>query len=213
MNDTALHELVHHISKRHNIPLERRQTSTCTLPDLPSGCSLLVDSFTPPALQIGVSDSDLSNLNDQYSRICTSDCAGALATYYRCYEEDTGEYIGNFIEKYLCGQESGDYCPVRLARSFNTPSNAVAYRSIIGSCTLNSNGLTCTDTDDCIDGLQNFTSAAGCCMEPVFGSGVSSCSGVSVPDACTGVSSATGIIATPIVGVSLMILALAGVFL
>ncbi|XP_019849096.1 PREDICTED: uncharacterized protein LOC109580426 [Amphimedon queenslandica] len=221
MNDTALLQLLHHINKRQNIhvPVLERRQATCTKPDLPSSCSLPIDSFGPPALQIGVSESYLSSLKDQLSRICTSDCAGALGEYYRClYSGDTGEYAGNLIEKYLCGQESGEYCPVRLIRSFNTTSNANAYGSIINDCTLTSNGLTCTDTDDCIDGLKNFTSVAGCCMEPVFGSGVRSCSGVSVPDACTGLSSttessATGIIATPIVAVSLMILALAGVFL
>ena len=192
MNDTALLELVHHTSKRHNIPLERRQTSTCTLPDLPSGCDPLYFIFSVPEVK-RVNESQLSNFNDQYSRMCTSDCAGALAMYYRCSEEDTGEYLANYIEKYLCGQESGDYCPVRLIRSLNTTSNAVAYNNMMDDCPIpfSSTGLTCSNTN-CINGLKNFTSIAGCCTEPFLGSGVSSCSGVSVPDACTGVSSATG---------------------
>ena len=217
MSDTALLQLIHHISKRHNIPLEPKQTSTCTLSDLPSGCSESEEfSFSAPAVLIGVSESHLSSLNDKYSRMCTSDCAGAIATYYRClYSGDIGEYLGNFIEKYYCGQESGDYCLARLIRSLNTTSNAVSYDNMLRSCSISfsSGGLTSCSSTSCTSALKNFTSIAGCCTEPFLGSGVSSCSGVSVPDACTGVSSATGIIATPIVGVSLMILALAGVFL
>ena len=211
MNDTALLELVHHISKRHNIPLEPKQTSTCTEPELPSGCSSEFFLSIPAPLP-GVNESYLSSLNDEYSRMCTSDCAGAIAKYYRCSEEDTGEYLANYIQKYICGQESGDYCPVKIIRSLNTRSNAVAYNNMFSYCSISysSGGLTSCSSTSCINALRTFSSAAGCCTEPFLGSGVRSCS---VPDACTGVSSATGIIATPIVGVSLMILALAGVFL
>ena len=217
MNDTALHELIHHISKRHNIPLEPKQTSTCTLPDLPSGCSVSEFTFSPPSTSSGISDSYLSSLNDQFSSICTSDCAGAIGEYYRCLYsgQDRGEYLANYIQKYICGQESGDYCPVRIIRSFRTISNAIAFSNMYGYCSISfgSTGLRSCSSTSCTSALRTFSSAAGCCTEPFLGSGVRSCSGVSVPDACTGVSSATGIIATPIVGVSLMILALAGVFL
>ena len=217
-NDTALLRLFHHISKRHDIPLERRETCTLSSDCTPSNF-LFGRYATSPVL----SNSDLRSLNDEYSRLCTSGCARNISEFYRCLysEHETKEYIDDFVKKYFCGQESGDYCPVRILRSFNTTSNAIAYSNIITyDCTTSSISArltSCTDTD-CIDGLRNFTSAAGCCMEPLFGSGVRSCSGVTVPDACTGVSSttessATGIIATPIVGVSLMILALAGVFL
>ena len=226
MNDTALLELVHHISKRHNIPLEPKQTSTCTLPDLPSGCSLSEFASSPPSTSSVTSDSYLSSLNSQYSRICTSDCAGAIGEYYRClYSGDRAEYFANYIQKYICGQESGDYCPVRIIRSFRTSSNVFAFSNTVRYCSISfgSTGLTSCSSTSCTSALRTFSSAAGCCTEPFLGSGVRSCSGVSVPDACTGVSSATGssttessatgIIATPIVGVSLMILALAGVFL
>uniref|UniRef100_A0A1X7SU16 Uncharacterized protein n=1 Tax=Amphimedon queenslandica TaxID=400682 RepID=A0A1X7SU16_AMPQE len=211
MNDTALLQLLPHINKRHNIPLERRETCT-----LSSDCTPSNFLFGRYSISSVLSNSDLRSLNDEYSRLCTSGCAGAISEYLRCLysEHETGEYIDDFVKKYLCGQEREDYCPVRILRSFNTTSNAIAYYSIINYCTTSSISarlISCTDTDDCIDGLRNFTSAAGCCMEPLFGSGVRSCSEVSVPDACNG--SATGIIATPIVAISLMIFALAGVFL
>ena len=215
MNDTALLELVHHISKRHNIPLEPKQASTCT-PTLPSGCSLAEFAFTIPTGISLLTNSYFRRLSEQYSKICTRDCVGAIITYYRCInsEQEAG-YLINFIDKFLCGQESGEYCPVRIIRSLKTLSNGLAFGNMLTYCSisLNSTGLTSCSSTRCTSALRTFSSIAGCCTEPFLGSGVRSCSGVSVPDACTGVSSATGIIATPIVGVSLMILALAGVFL
>uniref|UniRef100_A0A1X7VH19 Uncharacterized protein n=1 Tax=Amphimedon queenslandica TaxID=400682 RepID=A0A1X7VH19_AMPQE len=230
MNDTALLQLLHHINKRHNIPLEPKQTSSCTMPDLPSGCSESEFVFSVPSASSIHSDSYLSSLNSQYSRICTSDCAGAIGEYYRClYSGDRGEYLANDYEKFFCGQESGDYCLVRILRSFRTTSNIAAYRNMITYCSISfsNTGLTSCNSTNCTSALRTFSSTAGCCTEPFLGSGVRSC-GVSVPDACTGLSSAipsstipsnttesstTGIIATPIVAVSLMILALAGAFL
>ncbi|XP_019849103.1 PREDICTED: uncharacterized protein LOC109580427 isoform X3 [Amphimedon queenslandica] len=215
MNDTALLQLLHHINKRHNIPLEPKQTSSCTMPDLPSGCSESEFVFSVPSASSIHSDSYLSSLNSQYSRICTSDCAGAIGEYYRClYSGDAGEYFANYIQKYICGQQGGDYCPVRVIRSFRTTSNVLAFSNMYRHCSISSTtGISSCSCTSCTSALRTFSSTAGCCTEPFLGSGVSSCSGVSVSDACTGVSSATGIIATPIVAVSLMILALAGVFL
>ena len=48
----------------------------------------------------------------------------------------------------------------------------------------------------------------GCCTEPYLGSGVRSCRGVSVDEACAGVSSATGLVAP----VFVMLFALVGFF-
>ena len=225
MNDTTLLQLFHHINKRHNIRLETKEISTCTCnceePVLPSGCDQSeIISITESAGQC--CESYLSSLNNNYSRICTSDCAGAIVKYYHCLAADVDseddddakesyEYIANYVEKYVCGKESGDYCPVKLIRSFSVQSNVEAYNMLRHVC-LSSNTCNSTSSTSCTSALRTFSSAAGCCTEPLFGSGVSSC-GVSIPDACAGLSSATGIIATPIVGVSLMILALAGVFL
>uniref|UniRef100_A0A1X7VFK1 Uncharacterized protein n=1 Tax=Amphimedon queenslandica TaxID=400682 RepID=A0A1X7VFK1_AMPQE len=179
MNDTALLQLFHHINKRHNIPLEPKQTSSCTLPDLPSGCSLSEFAVSSPFTSSGASDSYLSSLNSQYSRICTSDCAGAIGEYYRClYPGDRGEYWANYIQKYICGQESGDYCVARLLRSFRTTSNAAAFISISSYCSISpTTGLSSCSRTSCTSALRTFSSAAGCCMEPFLGSGVRSCSG------------------------------------
>ena len=76
--------------------------------------------------------------------------------------------------------------------------------------------ITCSSStsSECTDVLSTVSSYMGCCAEPLFGPGVRSCSGVSVPQACTGVSSTTGIMATaPIVAASLMVFALVGVLL
>ena len=223
MNDTALLELVHHISKRDDIPLERRQS--CAFTNFPFNCTTSKFSISRPYTSLPRNDPYLSSLNSQYSTICTTECVRGVLNYYRCiYSGDTFDRYATLIQQYLCGQQDGqgDYCPVKILRSFNTEANRVAYNNIYRYCdasyiTATNRFTSCNSTinnrADCIAALNSFTSAAGCCMEPLFGSGVRNCSGVSVPDACTGVSSATGIIATPIVGVSLMILALAGVFL
>ena len=156
MNDTALLQLFHHISKRHNIPLEPKQTSTCTEPDLPSGCSLTEFSFSPPSASSGITDSYLSSLNDEFSSICTSDCAGAIGEYYRClYSGDRGEYFADYIQKYICGQESGDYCPVRLIRSFRTTSNAIAFTSMYSYCSISSTtGLSSCSSASCTSAVS-----------------------------------------------------------
>ena len=222
-NDTALLQLLHHISKRHDISLEHRQN--CAFTNLPFNCT--TSKFNLYRLYTSSSHNDLylSSLNSQYSTICTTECVRGVLNYYRCmYSGDTIDRYATLFQQYLCGQQdgNGDYCPVKILRSFNTEANRVAFNNIYRYCDVSS--ITATDgftscsksytntRTDCIAALNNFRDAAGCCMEPLFGSGVSSC-GVSVPAACTGVSSAPGIIATPIVGVSLMILALAGVFL
>ena len=224
MNDTALLQLLHHISKRHDISLERRQN--CAYTNLPFNCTTSKFYLYTPSTLSSRNDLYLSSLNSQYSTICTTECVRSVLNYYRCiYSGDRIDRYAILFQQYLCGQQdgSGDYCPVKILRSFNTAANRVAFNNIYRYCDVSS--ITATNRftlcssyytynrEDCIAALNNFTSAAGCCMEPLFGSGVRSCNGVSVPDACTGVSSAPGIIATPIVGVSLMILALAGVFL
>ena len=200
-------QLLHHLSQRHDIPLELKETRNCTLP---SGCSISDFSYTTPHT---ISDSYLTTLNSRYLRLCTSDCAGAIGEYYRCLDSgDTGEYWANYYEKFYCGKQSGDYCPAKLIRSLKKEQNEDAYDNIRYYCSIPTTGSASCKRSECTDALKTFSSAIGCCMEPLYGSGVRSC-GVSIPDACAGVSSATGIIATPIVAVSLMILALAGVFL
>ena len=198
--------------------LETRQT--CSTDDFPSGCTL-------PSKK-RKRQSTNSELNQLYSRICTKPCVDAITEYYRClYSEQEQEYIEyqvNYIQKYRCGQHSnGDYCEVQI---LNVTTN---YTQVFLSCPRSSvtglanTAISCSSGTpaECTNALSTFSSYMGCCTEPLLGPGVRSCSGVSVPEACTGVSasstgesSATGITATaPIVAVSLMVFALVGVLL
>ena len=195
--------------------LETRQT--CSTDDFPSGCTLPSDKRKR--------QSTTSELNQQWSRICTKACVDAITEYYRCYyseddEQELLEYQVNYIQKYRCGQHSnGDYCPVRF---INVTAN---YTQVFLSCPRSSvinTAISCSSSTPagCTNALSTFSSYMGCCTEPFLGSDVRSCSGASIPEACAGVSgatgesSATGITATaPIVAVSLMVFALVGVLL
>ena len=212
--------------------LETRRV--CITTDFPTGCTLFDFYYEHPRTSGSHTDSQLTSFNQQFSRLCTKACVSAVTEYYRClYSGDQQreylEYQVNYIQKYVCGQHSnGDYCPVRLQRGYTgstttstDKSNARAFNDIIGSCSwspgIYSTAITCSSrtSSRCTDAIPKVSSYMGCCTEPLFGSGVRSCSGVSdVPAACTGVSSATGIMATaPIVAVSLMVFALVGVLL
>ena len=198
---------------------------TCSTNDFSSGCTLSNFSFSSPLTGGSSTDSQLDSLNQHYSSICTKSCVSAITKYYRCYYSgDQQEYLINLIQKYICGQHSnGDYCPVRLLRGYIGSSttttdrdNALALANIPSSCSgsFGTTGITCSGSSTCTNAISTFSQYAGCCTEPFLGPGVRSCSGISVPQACTGVSSATGIMATaPIVAVSLMVFALVGVLL
>ena len=199
--------------------LETRQT--CSTNDFPSGCTLPSNKRKRQSTN--------SELNQHYSRICTKPCVDAITEFYRCYyseddEQELLEYWVNYNQKYRCGQHSnGDYCQVRI---LNVTTN---YTQVFSSCPRSSvtglvnKAISCSSGTpaECTNALSTFSSYMGCCTEPLLGPGVRSCSGVSVPEACTGVSasstvesSATGIMATaPIVAVSLMVFALVGVLL
>ena len=200
--------------------LETRQT--CSTNDFPSGCTL--SDFSLPSLSTSgrYTDSQLNSLNQQYSRICTKACVDAVTEFYRCYydqQQEFLEYQVNLAQKYICGQHNGKYCPVQNANI--TVAVLSAYRQVQSFCTTSSANpyaITCSSStmSNCTNAISTVSSYMGCCAEPFFGSGVRSCSGVSVPEACTATveSSATGIKATaPIVAVSLMVFALVGVLL
>ena len=212
--------------------LETRQV--CLTTDFPSGCTASDFGYSRPLTTGSYTDSQLTSFNQKFSRLCTKACVSAVTEYYRCYYssqlsgnqlQELLDYRVNYIQKYVCGQHSnGDYCPVRLQRGYigsTTTStdrrNARAFETLRSSSCRVLPGITgnvCSSSasSTCTDAISTFSGYMGCCTEPLLGQGVRSCSGVS--EACTGVSSATGIMATaPIVAVSLMVFALVGVLL
>ena len=211
--------------------LETRQV--CLTTDFPTGCTLSDFIFSRLSTSGSYTDSQLTSFNQKFSRLCTKACVSAVTEYYRCdyssrYSgnqlQELLEYRVNYIQKYVCGQHSnGDYCPVRLQRGYTGStttstdrSNARALVTLRSSCRLSfgttGNACSSSASSTCTNAISTFSRYAGCCTEPFLGQGVRSCS--DVPAACTGVSSATGIMATaPIVAVSLMVFALVGVLL
>ena len=208
--------------------LETRRV--CLRTDFPSGCTPSDFEISNPQDSGSYTDSQLTSFNQKFSRLCTKACVSAVTEYYRCLYsgrdqlQESLEYTLNYFQRYVCGQHSnGDYCPVRLQRGYTGStttstdrSNARALVTLRSSCRLSfgttGNACSSSASSTCTNAISTFSRYAGCCTEPFLGQGVRSCS--DVPAACTGVSSATGIMATaPIVAVSLMVFALVGVLL
>ena len=193
----AVTDWLHKVHKRHsshlgvrqsNIScdgqLEMNRTSNCDLTELSGGVSDLPDS--------SLTDAQLTTLNNAYSQLCVSACIDLFITYYNCISENDNQrnYYTTYIRHGLCGQESGDYCVVRFIKQYRGNSS---YQTPFNSCSLSDSraGISCSSASStCLANVHTFSDRMGCCTEPYLGSGVNSCSGVSV-DPCTGVSSAT----------------------
>ena len=181
-----------------------------------SSCLSQLDDSTPPycnytVLSTGLdlsaaptstlSDQELAALNDEYSKICIPDCIDPIEEYYNClaYPNDFRNYLITALRHGVCGQESGDYCEVRYLRQYDGDYNS--FDQLINTCTFAStsssgSGIDCSGASStCLNYVNTFSNRMGCCTQPYLGSGVTSCSGVSVDEPCTGVSSATGLVA------------------
>ena len=210
----AVTDWLHKISKRHSSQLEVRQDTTACVnqlqSNLPSYCNLTALSGGLSNLPTSsFTDAQLTTLNNAYSRLCVPACIDPIDTYYNCIatNDDTlRNFLVTLIRQGVCGQESGDYCEVRYLRQYR--GNYSSLNRLINTCTFTSGGISsCSSASStCLSYVNTFSDRMGCCTEPYLGSGVNSCSGVSVEDACTGVSSATGLVAP----VFVMILSLVG---
>ena len=175
-------------------------------------------------LSRGISDLNASSLNDAqlaalnraYSQICVPACIDPIETYYNCIQINDSErsYLIYLYRKGYCGQESGDYCEVRYIRQYNGNIDGAA-ADILCSCPFSLSGISCSGASStCLSHVGTFSSRMSCCTEPYLGSGVRSCSGVSVDAACTGiVTSTTGVVSSAAVlaaPVFMMIFALIG---
>ena len=209
----AVTDSLHKISKRHTRNTElvaRQDDSACShLLQLPSYCNLTM-------LSGGISDLNASSLNDAqlaalnraYSQLCVPACIDPIETYYNCVQttDSLRNYLITLIRKGVCGQESGDYCEVRYIRQYNGNINGAA--DLTRSCTFSSSGISCSGASStCLSHVGTFSSRMGCCTEPYLGSGVRSCSGISVDAACTGLVSSAAVLAAP---VFMMVFALIG---
>ena len=212
----AVTDWLHKISKRHSShhlalgvrqndnacynQLQSNYPSYCNFTELSGGLSDLPAS--------SLSDGQLTALNNAYSQWCVSACIDPIDTYYNCIATNNDtlrNYLVTLIRHGVCGQESGDYCEVRYIREYEGDDSS--FQRLIDTCTFNPGGISCSSASStCLDSVNTFSERMGCCTEPYLGSGVTSCSGVSVDEPCTGVSSATGLVAP----VFVMILSLVG---
>ena len=211
----AVTDWLHKISKRHTRDTElvaRQDNSACLRQlqsSLPSYCNLTMLSGGISELNASfLNDAHLATLNRAYSQICVPACIDPIETYYNCIQitDDLKNYVITLIRKGVCGQESGDYCEVRYIRQYNGNINGAA--DLTRSCTFSSSGISCSGASStCLSHVGTFSSRMGCCTEPYLGSGVRSCSGISVDAACIGLVSSAAVLAAP---VFMMIFALIG---
>ena len=159
--------------------------SFCNFTELSGGLSTLPAS--------SLSDQQLDALNTAYSRICVPACLDPFEEYYNCLAlpTDYKNYLITALRQGVCGQESGDYCEVRYIRQYDGDYDDL--QQLTNACTFTSGGISCSGASStCLEHVNTFSNRMGCCTQPYLGSGVTSCSGVSVDEAC---SSATGLVA------------------
>ena len=199
----------------------RQDVSYCStmLNNLPSRCNLskLFGRISNLSVHDVLTDAQLDALNSTYSRICVPECLDPIEKFYRCIIKSnyTYDFRVKLLRKGVCGQESGEYCTVRYNRKYNGNNNDLS-QLLIRTCDITDSGISSCNSntpndDTCLHYVKTFSKKMGCCAEPYLGPGVrlsSSCSNVSVDEACTGVSSATGLVAP----VFLMLFALVGFF-
>ena len=192
----AVTDWVHKISKRHSSQLRVRQSNiSCDARhfemSLPSSCNLtaLSGGLSDLPASSSLTDAQLTALNNAYSQFCVSACIDPYVNYYNncvAVNDNHRKYLATYLRHGFCGQQSGDYCPVRYRRQYQGNSSQTPF----DSCLIIYSGISCSSASStCLSDLNTFSDRMGCCTEPFFGSGVNSCSGVSVDEPCTGVSS------------------------
>ena len=211
-------------AKRHNAKLEVRQDDSACERQLqrsaPSFCNVTYFQSLAPILSENLTDAQIAYLSRYYSQVCVPACIDPIEAFYNCIP-DTSRAEKNFyttlIRKGTCGQTGGDYCAVRYARQYkgDTSTNFIKIYELCDYST--TSGISCNGASStCLSHVRTFSSRMGCCTEPYLGSGVRSCSGISVDAACTGVVpsptqvvSSAAVLAAP---VFMLIFALIGFF-
>uniref|UniRef100_A0A1X7V0Z8 Uncharacterized protein n=1 Tax=Amphimedon queenslandica TaxID=400682 RepID=A0A1X7V0Z8_AMPQE len=154
---------------------------------LPQSCNISALLDLDPTSDL--SDAQLAEINQAYSRHCISSCIDPFITFYRCLStannvpSATINFQTEFLQNGICGQESGDYCPVLIARQNRTNSAAFDQTD---ACNFGNAGIVCSSTTSarCLNSLTRVASLIGCCARPYIGSGIDSCSGVNADPSC-----------------------------
>ena len=175
--------------------------------NFPRNCNLtlLFDPFPDVS-----SNAEQARLNAAYASSCIPACTDPLAKYYHCIFSSTpaiAERLTNLLQNGICGQENGEYCPVKYAR-LNISDDT------LNSCNSDFSGIICNTTTptSCLDGLATIVPQLGCCASPYFGTGLSTCRGITADPPCgTSTSPASGVY--PFAAISMMVFAIFGLFL
>uniref|UniRef100_A0A1X7UQW8 Uncharacterized protein n=1 Tax=Amphimedon queenslandica TaxID=400682 RepID=A0A1X7UQW8_AMPQE len=174
--------------KSYNKQVVTRQSSSACLNLLDSNL-LSFCNFTELSgglSSLALSDQQLDALNTAYSRICVPACLDPIEEYYNCLALpfDYKDYLITLLRRGVCGQESGDFCEVRYIRQYD--GDYSNFDRLTSACTFRTGGIYCSGASStCLNYVSTFSSRMGCCTQPYLGSGVTSCSGVSVSDACS----------------------------
>ena len=176
-------------SKEHSTRQDNgaNQCLTAFNNSLPQSCNLSALFNLDPTSDL--SDAQLAEINRAYSRHCISSCLDPFLTLYRCV--NTANNVSSatinrqteLLQNGICGQESGDFCPVLIARQNRTNS---AVFDQIDACNFGNAGVVCSSTTSarCLNGLTRTASLIGCCARPYIGSGIDSCPGVNADPSC-----------------------------
>lgn len=178
---------------------------------LPQNCNFSVLTTTVPDAHADVRE--LAALNDAYARNCIPACIDPILEYLQCTYPDNSSYSfyrsyqSNIIQNGVCGQENGEYCPVRIARL-----NYTVIQFSHCELALSSNfTFVCNQTTprSCYNYLSTLSQRLGCCAAGYFPP-LQNC-GVTVDPPC-GTSPAIG--PYPFAALSMIVVAIAiiGIF-
>ena len=173
--------LGHKFSKRDHST--NHQENECSMPQ---SCKSLFD-LEPTS---DLNDTQLAAINQAYSENCIPSCINPMVAFYHCLSKINTSltpiynYEIELLQNGICGQESGEYCPVLFARQNRT--NSDAFGQLDTTCNYGNTGITCNSTTSatCFNGLTKIASLIGCCTRPYFGSGIDSCTGVTSDPPC-----------------------------
>ena len=194
--------------------LQKRQQSCQTiLNDYPMECNfaLLAGNITDTIIRnaSALTEDDLAELNNTFSRVCVAKCVNPILNYYRCLNisDDFRNYLTNYVERGVCGKQGNDFCQVLYLRRYSADIRFIV--ELLDACPRTNSRVDCSSANStCRQYVSNFNINMGCCTSPFLGN-VSSCN-VNIVDPCESAISGS-IIISPVI-MCLFLAALLAIF-
>ena len=167
---------------KHAAPKQGSLVENCTIQlnnSLPQTCNRtllgLTGDFPEPS-----SSEELAELNAALAQTCIPACIDPAVQYYQCIFFDFPDDVSDkYIRDFLCGEDNGEYCQVRIDRLNDTIPD-------LDDCPNPNRNFTlvCDSTtpQSCYDDLSTFSSRLGCCAAGFFS--VQNCSRVTFDPPC-----------------------------